>query len=71
MLSGFIFQIDSMPAVIRAVRTLFPHVISSAPCKACSSPGYSSGADSERAVFDRFGGDVFGLTWLKTKRRLD
>ncbi len=64
MLSGFIFQIDSMPAVIRAVTYIIPaRYFVSTSAKPVPRREYSSGADSERC-FDRFGGDI-GLTWLK------
>ncbi|STR40626.1 ABC transporter [Klebsiella michiganensis] len=59
MLSGFIFQIDSMPAIIRAVTYVIPRAILSAPCKACFWRATSGGAAGERDVFNRLGGDVY------------
>ncbi len=72
MLSGFIFQIDSMPAVIRAVTYIIPaSLFRQHPAKPVPRREYSSGADSERAVLIASAVMFIGLTWLKTKRRLD
>ncbi len=60
MLSGFIFQIDSMPAVIRAVTYIIScSLFRQHPAKPVPRREYSSGAGGKRAVFDRFGGDVY------------
>lgn len=57
MLSGFIFQIDSMPAVIRAVT--YGALFRQHPAKPVSGGQYSGGAAGECAVFDCVGGDVY------------
>jgi ABC-type multidrug transport system permease subunit len=59
MLSGFIFQIDSMPAVIRAVTYIIPARYFEHAAKPVSGGQYSGGADYQHAVFNGVGGDVY------------
>lgn len=72
MLSGLIFQIDSMPAVIRAVTYIIPARYFVSTLQSLFPGGeYSGGADYQHAVLMASAVMFIGLTWLKTKRRLD
>lgn len=60
MLSGFIFQIDSMPAVIRAVTYIIPARYFVSTLQSLFPGGeYSGGADYQHAVFNGVGVDVY------------
>ena len=71
MLSGFIFQIDSMPAVIRAVTYIIPARYFVSTLQSLFGGEYSGSADYQHAVLMASAVMFIGLTWMKTKRRLD
>ena len=72
MLSGFIFQIDSMPAVIRAVTYVIPARYFVNTLQSLFLAGNIPVVLLVNVLFLIASAVMFiGLTWLKTKRRLD
>ena len=72
MLSGFIFQIDSMPAVIRAVTYIIPARYFVSTLQSLFLAGNIPVVLVVNVLFLIASAVMFiGLTWLKTKRRLD
>lgn len=72
MLSGFIFQIDSMPAVIRAVTYIIPARYFVSTLQSLFLAGNIPVVLGINVLFLIASAVMFiGLTWLKTKRRLD
>ena len=72
MLSGFIFQIDSMPAVIRAVTYVIPARYFVSTLQSLFLAGNIPVVLLVNVLFLIASAVMFiGLTWLKTKRRLD
>ena len=72
MLSGFIFQIDSMPAVIRAVTYIIPARYFVTTLQSLFLAGTIPAVLIINVLFLIASAVMFiGLTWLKTKRRLD
>lgn len=72
MLSGFIFQIDSMPAVIRAVTYIIPARYFVSTLQSLFLAGNIPVVLGVNVLFLIASAVMFiGLTWLKTKRRLD
>ncbi|CCJ74619.1 ABC transport system, permease component YbhS [Cronobacter condimenti 1330] len=72
MLSGFIFQIDSMPAVIRAVTYIIPARYFVSTLQSLFLAGTLPGVLLINVLFLLVSAVMFiGLTWLNTKRRLD
>ena len=72
MLSGFIFQIDSMPAVIRAVTYVIPARYFVSTLQSLFLAGNIPVVLLVNTLFLIASAVMFiGLTWLKTKRRLD
>lgn len=72
MLSGFIFQIDSMPAVIRAVTYIIPARYFVNTLQSLFLAGNIPVVLAVNVLFLLASAALFiGLTWLKTKRRLD
>ena len=72
MLSGFIFQIDSMPAVIRAVTYIIPARYFVSTLQSLFLAGNIPVVLIVNVLFLIASAVMFiGLTWLKTKRRLD
>ena len=72
MLSGFIFQIDSMPAVIRAVTYIIPARYFVSTLQSLFLAGNIPVVLIINTLFLMASAVMFiGLTWLKTKRRLD
>lgn len=59
MLSGFIFQIDSMPAVIRAVTYIIPARYFVSTLQSLFLAGNIPVVLVVNVLFDRFGGDVY------------
>lgn len=71
MLSGFIFQIDSMPAIIRAVTYIIPARYFVSTLQSLLA-GNIPVVLIINVLFLIASAVMFiGLTWLKTKRRLD
>ncbi|MGS5250559.1 ABC transporter permease, partial [Escherichia coli] len=72
MLSGFIFQIDSMPAVIRAVTYIIPARYFVSTLQSLFLAGNIPVVLVVNVLFLIASAVMFiGMTWLKTKRRLD
>ena len=72
MLSGFIFQIDSMPAVIRAVTYIIPARYFVSTLQSLFLAGNIPVVLIINTLFLLASAVMFiGLTWMKTKRRLD
>ena len=72
MLSGFIFQIDSMPAIIRAVTYVIPARYFVSTLQSLFLAGNIPVVLLVNVMFLIASAVMFiGLTWLKTKRRLD
>ncbi|MDP9769401.1 ABC transporter permease [Kosakonia cowanii] len=72
MLSGFIFQIDSMPAIIRAVTYIIPARYFVSTLQSLFLAGNIPLVLTINMLFLVASAVMFiGLTWLKTKRRLD
>ena len=72
MLSGFIFQIDSMPAVIRAVTYVIPARYFVSTLQSLFLAGNIPVVLIINTLFLMASAVMFiGLTWMKTKRRLD
>ncbi len=72
MLSGFIFQIDSMPAIIRAVTYIIPARYFVNTLQSLFLAGNIPIVLLVNTLFLIASAVMFiGLTWLKTKRRLD
>lgn len=72
MLSGFIFQIDSMPAIIRAVTYIIPARYFVSTLQSLFLAGNIPMVLTINMLFLVASAVMFiGLTWLKTKRRLD
>ena len=72
MLSGFIFQIDSMPAIIRAVTYIIPARYFVSTLQSLFLAGNIPVVLIINVLFLIASAVMFiGLTWLKTKRRLD
>lgn len=72
MLSGFIFQIDSMPAVIRAVTYIIPARYFVSTLQSLFLAGNIPVVLIINTLFLMASAVMFiGLTWMKTKRRLD
>ncbi|WP_342321455.1 ABC transporter permease [Kosakonia sp. BYX6] len=72
MLSGFIFQIDSMPAIIRVVTYIIPARYFVSTLQSLFLAGNISLVLTINTLFLVASAVMFiGLTWLKTKRRLD
>lgn len=72
MLSGFIFQIDSMPAAIRAVTYIIPARYFVSTLQSLFLAGNIPIVLLINTLFLIASAVMFiGLTWLKTKRRLD
>ncbi|PXW37877.1 ABC-2 type transport system permease protein [Klebsiella oxytoca] len=72
MLSGFIFQIDSMPAVIRAVTYVIPARYFVSTLQSLFLAGNIPVVLLVNTMFLIASAVMFiGLTWIKTKRRLD
>lgn len=72
MLSGFIFQIDSMPAIIRAVTYIIPARYFVSTLQSLFLAGNIPLVLTVNMLFLVASAVMFiGLTWLKTKRRLD
>ncbi|HEO9847544.1 TPA: ABC transporter permease [Klebsiella pneumoniae subsp. pneumoniae] len=72
MLSGFIFQIDSMPVVIRAVTYVIPARYFVSTLQSLFLAGNIPVVLLVNVLFLIASAVMFiGLTWLKTKRRLD
>lgn len=72
MLSGFIFQIDSMPAVIRAVTYIIPARYFVSTLQSMFLAGNIPIVLLINVLFLIASAIMFiGLTWLKTRRRLD
>ncbi|MFS2224669.1 ABC transporter permease [Pantoea sp. B65] len=72
MLSGFIFQIDSMPAVIRAVTYIIPARYFVSILQSLFLAGNIPAVLLTNVLFLIASAVMFiGLTWLKTKRRLE
>lgn len=72
MLSGFIFQIDSMPAAIRAVTYIIPARYFASTLQSLFLAGNIASVLIINTLFLIASAVMFiGLTWLKTKRRLD
>lgn len=72
MLSGFIFQIDSMPAVIRAVTYIIPARYFVSTLQSLFLAGNIPVVLIVNVLFLIASAVMFiGLTWLKIKRRLD
>ena len=72
MLSGFIFQIDSMPAIIRAVTYVIPARYFVSTLQSLFLAGNIPVVLLVNVLFLIASAVMFiGLTWLKTKRRLD
>ena len=72
MLSGFIFQIDSMPAAIRAVTYIIPARYFVSTLQSLFLAGNIPVVLVINTLFLVASAVIFiGLTWLKTKRRLD
>ena len=72
MLSGFIFRIDSMPAVIRAVTYIIPARYFVSTLQSLFLAGNIPVVLVVNVLFLIASAVMFiGLTWLKTKRRLD
>jgi ABC-2 type transport system permease protein len=72
MLSGFIFQIDSMPAVIRAVTYIIPARYFVSTLQSLFLAGNIPAVLLVNLLFLIASAVMFiGLTWMKTKRRLD
>lgn len=72
MLSGFIFQIDSMPAVIRAVTYIIPARYFVSTLQSLFLAGNIAPVLLVNVLFLIASAVMFiGLTWLKTRRRLD
>ncbi|MDK1262531.1 ABC transporter permease [Cronobacter sakazakii] len=72
MLSGFIFQIDSMPAVIRAVTYIIPARYFVSTLQSLFLAGTLPGVLLVNVLFLLASAVMFiGLTWVNTRRRLD
>ena len=72
MLSGFIFQIDSMPAVIRTVTYVIPARYFVSTLQSLFLAGNIPVVLIVNTLFLMASAAMFiGLTWMKTKRRLD
>ena len=72
MLSGFIFQIDSMPAAIRAVTYIIPARYFVGTLQSLFLAGNIPAVLVVNTLFLVASAVMFiGLTWMKTKRRLD
>ncbi|MEX5411120.1 ABC transporter permease [Atlantibacter hermannii] len=72
MLSGFIFQIDSMPAAIRAVTYIIPARYFVTTLQSLFLAGTIPAVLIVNVLFLIASAVMFiGLTWVKTKRRLD
>jgi len=72
MLSGFIFQIDSMPAAIRVVTYIIPARYFVSTLQSLFLAGNIPAVLVVNTLFLVASAVVFiGLTWLKTRRRLD
>ncbi|HAI51235.1 MAG TPA: hypothetical protein DCM53_19000, partial [Enterobacteriaceae bacterium] len=72
MLSGFILQIDSIPAVIRAVTYIIPARYFVTTLQSLFLAGTIPAVLIINVLFLIASAVMFiGLTWLKTKRRLD
>ncbi|MEN0612944.1 ABC transporter permease [Klebsiella indica] len=72
MLSGFIFQIDSMPAIIRAVTYVIPARYFVSTLQSLFLAGNIPVVLLVNVMFLIASAVMFiGLTWLKTRRRLD
>ena len=72
ILSGFIFQIDSMPAIIRAVTYIIPARYFVSTLQSLFLAGNIPLVLTINMLFLVASAVMFiGLTWLKTKRRLD
>jgi ABC-2 type transport system permease protein len=72
MLSGFIFQIDSMPTVVRAITYFIPARYFVSALQSLFLAGNISGILVVNTVFLAASAVGFiGLTALKTRRRLD
>ncbi|NCH02783.1 ABC transporter permease [Cronobacter malonaticus] len=72
MLSGFIFQIDSMPAVIRAVTYIIPARYFVITLQSLFLAGTLPGVLLVNVLFLLASAVMFiGLTWVNTRRRLD
>nr|WP_318382279.1 ABC transporter permease [uncultured Enterobacter sp.] len=72
MLSGFIFQIDSMPAAIRVVTYIIPARYFVSTLQSLFLAGNIPVVLTINTLFLVASAAMFiGLTWMKTKRRLD
>ncbi|WP_318363587.1 ABC transporter permease [Enterobacter sp.] len=72
MLSGFIFQIDSMPAAIRMVTYIIPARYFASTLQSLFLAGNIPTVLVINTLFLVASAAMFiGLTWMKTKRRLD
>lgn len=72
MLSGFIFQIDSMPAAIRMVTYIIPARYFASTLQSLFLAGNIPTVLVINTLFLVASAVMFiGLTWMKTKRRLD